>query len=91
MANGTKVWKGNWNTRTLLFSLKVLNILHPVRREQVNIVMKRFKSILFQESEPANTQHGSFSSVAGAFASGDISIFDIHILNKMKTESQFLL
>jgi hypothetical protein len=31
-----KMWKGNWNTAILLFSLKGLEILHQERRGHVN-------------------------------------------------------
>ena len=52
-----KMWKGNGDTTTLLFSLKGLEILHQDRRRQVNTkVMQHFKSILFK-FRPANKQH----------------------------------
>ena len=58
LANGMKMWKGNGNTTTLLFSLKRLEILHKERRGQVKtIVMEHFNSILFYKSGPANKQH----------------------------------
>jgi hypothetical protein len=58
LANGMNMWKGNGNTTKLLFSLKGLDILHLVRRGQVNtIVMENFNRILFQKSRPANKQH----------------------------------
>ena len=58
LANGMKMWKGNENTTTLLFSLKGLEILHQERRGQVKImVMGHFNCILFHKSEPANKQH----------------------------------
>jgi hypothetical protein len=34
LANGMKLWKGDWNTTTLLFSLKVLEIL--IKKEEDN-------------------------------------------------------
>ena len=58
LANGMKMWKGNGNTITLLFSLKGLEMLHQERRGQVyTIVMKHFNIILFLKSGPANEQH----------------------------------
>jgi hypothetical protein len=55
LANNIKMWKGNGNTTTLLFSLKGLEILHQERRGQVKtIVMEHFKGILFYKSGPAN-------------------------------------
>jgi len=58
LANGMKMWKGNRNTTTLLFSLKRLKIVHQERREQVkSIVMEHFNGILFHKSRPANKQH----------------------------------
>ena len=45
-----KMWKGNGNTTTLLFSLKGLEILHQEGRVQVNtMVMEHFNNILFHE------------------------------------------
>ena len=42
-----KMWKGNENIATLLFSLKILEILHQERSGQVKtIVMEYFNSIL---------------------------------------------
>ena len=62
LANGMKMWKGNRNNTTLLFSLKGLEILNQERRGQVNtIVMEHFNSILFHKSAPANKQHTSQS------------------------------
>ena len=58
LANAMKIWKGNGNTTTLLFSLKGLEILHQERRGQVKtIVMEHFTGILFHKSRPANKQH----------------------------------
>ena len=58
LANGMKMWKGNGNTTALLYFLNGLEILHQVRRGQVNtIMMEHFKNILFQESGPADKQH----------------------------------
>ena len=58
MGNGMKIWKGNGNTKTLLFSLKRLEIVHQERRGQVKtIVMEHFNDILFNKSGPANKQH----------------------------------
>jgi hypothetical protein len=52
LVNAIKMWKGNGNTNILLFSLKVLKILHQERRRQVKtIVMEHFN-----KSEPANKQ-----------------------------------
>ena len=62
LANGMKMWKGNGNTTTLLFSLKGLEILHQGKRGQVKtIVMEHFSSILFHESGPANKQYTNHS------------------------------
>ena len=56
--NGMKMWKGNGNTTTLLFSLKRLEIVHQERRGQVKtIVMEYFNGILFHKSGPAKKQH----------------------------------
>ena len=58
MANGMKMWKGNGNTTTLLFSLKRRETVHQERRGQVKtIVMEHFNGILFHKSGPANKQH----------------------------------
>ena len=58
LANGMKMWKGDGNTATLLFSLKRLEIVHQERREQVKIiVMEHFNGILFHKSGTANKQH----------------------------------
>jgi hypothetical protein len=55
LANSMKMWKGNGNTTTLLFSLKRLEIAHQEKREPVKtIVMEHFNSILFHKSRPAN-------------------------------------
>jgi hypothetical protein len=62
LTTGMNIWKGNWNTTTLLFSLKGLQILHQERRGQVKtIVMKHFNSMLFHKSGPANKQHANQS------------------------------
>jgi hypothetical protein len=56
LANGTKMWNGNGNTTTLLFSLKGLEILHQERRGKVRtIVMEHFNDILFHKSGPATS------------------------------------
>ena len=39
LANGMKMWKGNGNTTTLLFSLKGLEILHQERGGHVNSIL----------------------------------------------------
>ena len=58
LANDMKMWKGNGNTTTLLFSLKRLDILYQERRGHVRtIVMEQFNGILFHKSEPANKQY----------------------------------
>ena len=58
LANDMKMWKGNENATTLLFSLKRLEIVHQERRGQVKtMVMEHFNGILFHKSEPANKQH----------------------------------
>ena len=58
VANAMKMWKGNRNTTTLLFSLKWLEILHQDIRTQVEtIVMELFNNILFHKDGPANKQH----------------------------------
>jgi hypothetical protein len=50
-----KMWKGNGNTTTILFSLNGLEVLHQERRGQVKtIIMEHFNSILFHKSGPAN-------------------------------------
>jgi hypothetical protein len=60
LANGMKMWKGNWNSTTLLFSLKRLEIVHQERRGQVKtIVMEHFNGILFHKSGPADKQHAN--------------------------------
>ena len=52
LTNGMKLWKGNGNTTTLLFSLKGHEIVHQERRGQVEtIVMEHFNGILFHKSE----------------------------------------
>jgi hypothetical protein len=56
--NGIKMWKGNRNTTTLLFSLNGLEILHQERREEMKtMVIGHFNGMLFHKSEPANKQH----------------------------------
>ena len=58
LTSGMKMWKGNENAITLLFSLKGLEILHQERRGQENpIVMEHFNIIPFYKSGPANKQH----------------------------------
>ena len=58
LANDMKMWKGNWNTTKLLFSLKKLQILQQERRGQVKtILMEYLNSILFHKSGPDNNQH----------------------------------
>ena len=58
LANDKKMWKGDGNTTTLLFSLKGLEILHQERSRQMNITVKeQFNSILFQKSGPVKKQH----------------------------------
>ena len=58
-----KIWKGNGNTSSLLFSLKGLEIIHQERREQViTIVIEYFNGILIHKSGPANKQHSYQSS-----------------------------
>jgi hypothetical protein len=53
-----KMWKANGNTTTLLFSLKILEIVHQERKGQVKTtVMEHFNGILFHKSGPANKQH----------------------------------
>ena len=53
-----KMWKGNGNTTTLLFSLKRLEIVHQERRGQVKtIVMEHFNGILFHKSGAVNKQN----------------------------------
>ena len=53
-----KMWKGNGNTTTLLFSLKRLVIVHQERRGQVKtILMEHINGILFHKSGPGNKQH----------------------------------
>jgi hypothetical protein len=66
LANGMKMWKGNGNTTTLLFSLKGLDILHQERKGQVKTIdVEHFNSILFHKSGPANKQHTNQSSSLG--------------------------
>jgi hypothetical protein len=58
LVNDMEIWKGNGSTTTLFFSRRGLEILHHVRREQVNtIVMKHFMSILFHKYGPVKKQH----------------------------------
>ena len=58
MYKGMKIWKGNGNTTTILFSLKGLEILHQEKREQMDtIVMEHFKSFLFHNSGTTNKQN----------------------------------
>ena len=49
--NDMKMWTGNGNTTTLLFSLKGLGTLHQEKRGQVNIIaMEHLDNILFHKS-----------------------------------------
>jgi hypothetical protein len=58
LADGMKLWKGNWNTTILLFSLKEFESLHQERRGQVGTtVIELFNSFFFHKYEPANKQH----------------------------------
>ena len=58
LANVMNMGKGNGNTTKLLFSLKVIGILHQEKRGQVYIiVMEHFDDILFNKSGLANKQH----------------------------------
>ena len=58
LANGMKMWKGNGNTITLLFSLNGFEILLQERRGQVEtILMEHFNGIHFHKSGPPNKQH----------------------------------
>ena len=58
LVDGMKIWKGNWNTATLLFPLKGTEILHQERRGQVKtIVIEHLNDILFHKSGLANKQH----------------------------------
>jgi hypothetical protein len=50
LANGTKMWKGNGNTTTLLLSLQ---------GQVKTIVMEHFNGIFFHKSGPANKQHAN--------------------------------
>jgi hypothetical protein len=60
LANGMKIWEGNGNTTTLVFSLKGLE----ERRGQVKtIVMEHFNGIVFHKSGPADKQHTNESSI----------------------------
>jgi hypothetical protein len=62
LANGIKMWKGNFNTTTLLFSLKGFEILHRDRRGQVKtLVMEHFNGIPSHKSGPTNKQHTNHS------------------------------
>ena len=75
MTNGMKMWKGNRNTTTLLFSLKGLKILHQERRGQVKtIVMELFNGILFHKSGPANKQHTNHSLIIPSILGEKISV-----------------
>ena len=56
LANGMKMWKGNGNTTTLLFSLKRLEIEDHERRGHVKTIVMA-NGILFHKSGPANKQH----------------------------------
>ena len=42
LANGMKIWKGKWNTTTLLSSLKGLEILHQEGRGQNDLYYSEF-------------------------------------------------
>ena len=56
MGNGMKMWKGNRNTTTLLFSGP--EVLHQGRRDHGKTrVMEHFNRILFYKSGPANKEH----------------------------------
>ena len=60
LANGKKTWEEIGDTTTLLFSLKVLEILHQERRAGLHVKtteMEYFNGILFHKSGPANKQH----------------------------------
>ena len=48
-----QIWKRNWNSITLLFSLKELEILHQERSVNVNTMMIEH----FRKSGSANKQH----------------------------------
>jgi len=48
LAKDMKMWKGNWNTSTLLFSLKGIEII-----QVKTIVMEHLNGILFHKSGPA--------------------------------------
>jgi hypothetical protein len=50
LANGMKMWKGNKNTSTLLFSLKGLNILLKEGERSENQIMEHFDGILLHKS-----------------------------------------
>jgi hypothetical protein len=64
VANGMKMWKGNGNATTLLFSLERLEILHQERRGQVNTrVVEHINSIPFHKSGPATNQHTNQSII----------------------------
>jgi hypothetical protein len=69
---GTKIRKGNGNTNALLFSLKILEIVHQERRGQVKtILMEHFDGILFDKSGPANKQYtNGYFVVNATFSTG---------------------
>ena len=55
LANDMKMWKGNGNIVTLIFSLKGLEILHQERRGQVKTKVMEY----FHKYGPANKQHSN--------------------------------
>jgi hypothetical protein len=58
LVNVMKLWKGNGNNTTLLFSLEGLGILHQERRGKVKtIVMEDFNGILFHKFGHGNKQY----------------------------------
>jgi hypothetical protein len=89
---GMKIWKGNGNTTTLLFSLKGIEILHQEIRGQVNtVVIGHFKRFLFHKSEPANKQrrYGLGVSVFSCLLSMFCSVF-VHSVDHRSGEALLL-
>ena len=61
---GVKMWKGNGNIPTPLFSLKRLEIVNQERRGQVKtIVIEHFNGILYHMSEPTNKQQTNYLQI----------------------------
>jgi hypothetical protein len=51
------MWKGNWNTTTLLISLQGLEFLQRAKRTMDTIVIEYFNSLVFHMSGPVKKQY----------------------------------